>query len=144
MRPSAPHRDCPHCDMLTASLSASRTKGQRLAGKAKASSCGLLGTGHAGEGRRRACGPDARACRTRSRVQGLTSAVVWKAFWCWLQNGRGRGTPAQAGGEVTGQVGVQAGQTGHGDSAVGQRRCFAGSGMAAGGAAAARPGMCEL
>lgn len=46
-------------------------------------------------------------------VQGLTSAVLWKAFWCWLENGRGRGTPEQAGGGVTGQVGIQAGQTGH-------------------------------
>lgn len=58
-RALAETRDRPHCHMVTASLSASRADGRSLAGRAKASSCGLLGAGRAGEGRRRACGPSA-------------------------------------------------------------------------------------
>lgn len=58
--PSAPPGDGPHCSVLTASLSASRTKGQSLARKAKATSRAVLGAWHAGEGQRRAHVPDAR------------------------------------------------------------------------------------
>lgn len=60
MGPSAPQGDGPHCSVLTASLSASRTKGQSLARKAKATSRAVLGAWHAGEGQRRAYVPDAR------------------------------------------------------------------------------------
>lgn len=66
------------------------------------------------------------ACRTRSRGAGsdiscgLEGLLVWAGEWAW------EGHPAQAGGEVTGRVGIQAGQTGHWGWVAGRRRCLAG------------------
>lgn len=84
------------------------------------------------------------ACRTRSRGAGsdiscgLEGLLVWAGEWAW------EGHPEQAGGEVTGRVGIQAGQTGHWAGWRGGGGASQGSGMAAGGAAAGPLGMCPL
>lgn len=70
--------------------------------------------------------------------------MVWKAFWCGLENGRGRGTQRKQEVKSQGGWGSRRGRLDIGAGWRGGGGASQGSGMAAGGAAAGPLGMCPL